>query len=110
MQREEEDEEVVWDRLQISVYGVECVRGEWCRDDPLVVGLVNVLVEHGMVQNSVDPVYAIIREEEEAVSFGKMLAFSCNFRKENRIRTMEWRRRDTANHTRPHSHIILSIP
>lgn len=34
MQREEENEDVVWERLQVSVQGVESVRceggGDWC--------------------------------------------------------------------------------
>lgn len=88
VQREEKDEEVVWDTLQISIYGVERMRGEWRWDDPLVVGLVNVLVEYGMVQSSVDPVYAVIGGQEEAKKVGKTLAFSLDCRR-NMIHTME---------------------
>lgn len=70
---------------------------------------MNVLVEYGMMQNSVDPIYAVIGGQEEAKKVRKTLAFSLDCRR-NIIHTMEWRRRDTANRTRRHSYTISSIP
>jgi hypothetical protein len=32
MEREDEDEEVIWDRLQIAIDGVESMRAERCRN------------------------------------------------------------------------------
>jgi hypothetical protein len=34
--------------------------------DPFVVGFVDVFVDDGDMQSSVDPVYAVISEEEKA--------------------------------------------
>ena len=51
--------------LSVAVGGMECVRGERSRHDPLVVWLVDVLVDTGMVQTAVDPVDGRVGEEEE---------------------------------------------
>lgn len=36
-----EDKDMVRNRLEVAVQEVESVGGVWCRDDPLVVGLIN---------------------------------------------------------------------
>ena len=65
VKREDEGEDVVWKRLGVSVKRVEGVRGERRWDKPLVVGLVNVLVQPRMVLESVDPVNGGIGKHEE---------------------------------------------
>lgn len=57
-QREEEWENVVWKTLSIAIERVESVRGKGSGHDPLVVWLVDVLVDAGMVKSTVDPVDA----------------------------------------------------
>lgn len=64
-QRENEGEDVIRKTLSVAVGGVERVRGERSRHDPLVVWLVDVLVDTGMVQTTVDPVDGRVGEEEE---------------------------------------------
>ena len=59
---------MIGDGLRIAVYWMEGVAGEWGRHDPLMVGLVNMLVQEWEVQPSVDPVDTIIREKEEPSS------------------------------------------
>lgn len=44
------------------------MRGEGCGDDPLVVRFVNVLVDEWQVQPSVDPVDAVVGEQQEPSS------------------------------------------
>jgi len=45
VQREEEDEQMIRHRLQVAIEGMECVGGEGCWNEPLVVWLVNILVD-----------------------------------------------------------------
>lgn len=65
LQREEEGEDVVRQRLSVAVERVESVRGEWRRHDPLVVRLVQLLVNHGVVQAAVNPVDEEVGEADE---------------------------------------------
>lgn len=64
-QREQEWEDVIWQTLGVSVKRVESVRGERRGHDPLVVGLVDVLVDARVVQAAVDPVDAEVGKDEE---------------------------------------------
>lgn len=65
LQREEEGEDVVWQGLRVSIKWVECVRRERGRHNPLVVRLVKCLVNHWVVQSTVDPVDEEIGESDE---------------------------------------------
>jgi hypothetical protein len=65
LQREDEGEQVVWDGLGEAVERVESVAGEGCGHDPLVVRLVQALVEELAVQGAVDPVDAEVGEGQE---------------------------------------------
>lgn len=51
--------------LSVAVGGVESVRGEGSRHDPLVMRLVDVLVDAGVVETAVNPVDSRVGEEEE---------------------------------------------
>lgn len=62
---EQEWEDVVRETLGVTVGRVEGVRGKRGGHDPLVVRLVDVLVHPGMMQATVDPVDAQVREEDE---------------------------------------------
>lgn len=65
MQREEKDVDMIGQALRVAVDGVEGVRGVRRWDDPLVVRLVNVLVQPRVVLDAVNPVDAKVGEEEE---------------------------------------------
>lgn len=65
VEREDEGEDVVRQRLSVAVERVEGVAGVRCRDEPLVVWLVDVLVESGVVLESVNPVNEEIGEHQE---------------------------------------------
>lgn len=65
LQRENEDEDVVWHTLSEAVERVEGVGGEWGGHDPLVVRLVQTLVDERVVKTSVDPVDAEVGKHEE---------------------------------------------
>ena len=65
LQREDEGEHVVGDALRKPVDGVESVAGVGRRHDPLVVRLVQVLVDGRVVKTAVDPVDAEIGEHDE---------------------------------------------
>lgn len=65
VQREQHGENVVRERLSPAVDGVESVRGVRGRHDPLVVRLVEVLVDERVVETSVDQVDAGIGEDDE---------------------------------------------
>lgn len=65
LQREDEGEDVVGHGLHPAVYRVECNRGVGSGHDPLVMRLVEGLVDERMMQTSVDEVDAEIRKEEE---------------------------------------------
>lgn len=65
LQGEDEGEEVVGDGLGEAVERVESVGGEGRGHDPLVVRLVQALVEELAVQGAVDPVDAEVGEGQE---------------------------------------------
>lgn len=65
LQREDEGEEVVGDGLGEAIERVEGVRGERCGHDPLVVRLVQALVEELAVKSAVDPVDTEVGESQE---------------------------------------------
>lgn len=65
LQREDEGEDVVRQRLSVAVERVESVRGERRGHDPLVVRLVQLLVNHGVVQAAVNPVDEEVGEADE---------------------------------------------
>ena len=56
---------MVGQRLCIAVQRVEGVRGKGCGHDPLVVRLMDVLVDARVVQTAVDPVDQRVGEGEE---------------------------------------------
>ena len=62
---EEIGEDMVGERLEITVDWVESVRGEGGRYDPFVMGFVDVFVDEWVVLPSVDPVNAVVGEEQE---------------------------------------------
>lgn len=62
---EHEWEKVVRHALAVSVERVESVRGVWCRHDPLVVRLVESLVDKRVVQATMDPVDAEVGKHQE---------------------------------------------
>ena len=62
---EEEDVDVVGQTLGEPVEGVEGVAGEGTRHLPLVVGLVDVLVDERVVEPPVDPVDHKVSEHDE---------------------------------------------
>mmetsp|Transcript_21602 Transcript_21602/g.53776 ORF Transcript_21602/g.53776 Transcript_21602/m.53776 type:complete len:216 (+) Transcript_21602:505-1152(+) len=63
--REDEDGDVVGKALDEPVEWVEGVRGKGAGDLPLVVRLVDVLVEHGQMKPAVEPVDEAVSEHEE---------------------------------------------
>ena len=65
LQREDEGEDVVGDALRPAVERVEGVRGEGAGHDPLVVRLVQGLVDQRVVEAAVNPVDAEIGEGDE---------------------------------------------
>ena len=65
LQREDEGEDVVRHTLGPAVKWVESVRGVGTGHDPLVVRLVQGLVDAGVVQTTVDPVDEEIGEADE---------------------------------------------
>jgi hypothetical protein len=65
LEREEEGEEVVGQRLGEAVDRVEGVRGEGGGHDPLVVRFVQAFVDCRVVEGAVDPVDAEVGEEDE---------------------------------------------
>lgn len=69
-QREQEGEDMVWQTLSITIKGVECVGGKRCGHNPLVVWLVDVLVDAWVVEAAVDPVDARVGEEQEEGKLG----------------------------------------
>lgn len=65
LQREHEGEDVVGEALREAVERVEGVAREGSGHDPLVVRLVEVLVDAREMQPAVDPVDAEVGEEDE---------------------------------------------
>ena len=56
---------MVGEALSVAIERVECVRGVGRRHDPLVVRLVEALVDERVMQSAVDPVNAEVGEHEE---------------------------------------------
>ena len=65
LQWKNEWEDVVWYTLRKTVHGVEGVASVRRGHNPFMVRLVQRLINHGMMQSSVDPVDAQIREKNE---------------------------------------------
>lgn len=65
LEREDEWEDVVWDRLRKAVKWVESVRRKRCRHNPLVVWLMQLLVNGWVVKTAVDPIDEEVGEDEE---------------------------------------------
>lgn len=65
VQRKQEDKDVVGRALGKPVKPVESMAGERRGDEPFVVWLVQVAVEEGQMQPSVDPVDAAINKHQE---------------------------------------------
>lgn len=65
VQREQKDKDVVRQRLRIPVHRVERVRRKRCGHQPLVVRLVDVLVQSRVVLEPVHPVDAKVGKEQE---------------------------------------------
>lgn len=65
LQREDEGEDVIRDGLGEAVDGVEGMAGVGRRHDPLVVRLVQALVDGGVVEAAVNPVDEEVGEDEE---------------------------------------------
>jgi len=64
LEGEDEGEEVVRDGLGITIHWVEGMRCEGRGDDPLVVRFMDILIEEGKVEPTMDPVNTIISEEQ----------------------------------------------
>ena len=95
---EEVGEDVVRERLEVTVDWVESVCGEGGGNDPLVVWLVDVLVDERVVFQSVNPVNAVIGEEEEPKSQIMIQERSEETRRSPRnLRTLESRGRTKPN-------------
>jgi len=65
VQWEDEWENVVWHALRVSVKGVESVGREWSWHDPLVVWLVEVLVDKRVVKSAVNEVDEEVGKKQE---------------------------------------------
>ncbi|EER40561.1 predicted protein [Histoplasma capsulatum H143] len=65
LQGEEEGEIVVGDTLSVAVDGVEGVGGVRAWHNPFVVGLMQVLIDEGVVKAAVDPVDEEVGEDDE---------------------------------------------
>lgn len=65
LKREQEREDVVRNRLGVTIERVESVGCEWSRHDPLVVRLVQGFVNERVVQSTVNPVDAEIGKGNE---------------------------------------------
>lgn len=65
VKREDEGEDVVRQRLEVAIKRVESVTCVRRGDEPLVVRLVDVLVDSGVMLNPVDPVDEEVGEDKE---------------------------------------------
>ena len=70
---ENEWENVVWHTLRVAVKRVECVGCEWSWHNPLVVWLVEVLVDQRVVKSTVDKVDEEVGEEQEQRDLQKVV-------------------------------------
>lgn len=64
LEGEDEDEEVIWDRLGISINWVEGMGSERCRNYPLVVWFVEYSIEEREMEPSMDPVNTIVGKKQ----------------------------------------------
>lgn len=62
---EDKRKHVIRKALSETIHGMESVGGKWSWHDPSVVRLMQALVKHWVVQVSVDPVDAVVREADE---------------------------------------------
>lgn len=62
---EDEWEDVVWDTLRKSIKRVESVGRKWCRHNPLMMWLMQRLIDKWVVQTAVNEVDEEVGEEEE---------------------------------------------
>lgn len=65
LKREDEWEDVVWDRLGESIKRVESVGRKWSRHNPLMMWLMQRLVNQWVVQTAVNEVDEEVGEEQE---------------------------------------------
>lgn len=65
LQGEQEGENVVGDTLSVAVDGVEGMGGVRAWHNPFVVGLMQVLIDEGVVKAAVDPVDEEVGEDYE---------------------------------------------
>ena len=94
LEGEDEWEDVVWDGLSEAVEWVESMRRKWSRHNPLMMWLMERLIDQWVVQAAVNEVDEKVGEEEEegelkplvpcswtlgggVVEFGITLKFSC---------------------------------
>ena len=68
-----EREDVIWYTLRKAIHGVEGVASIRGWHDPLMMRFVQRPVNHGMMQSSVDPVDAQIRETNEQWKLEKVV-------------------------------------
>lgn len=73
LQREKEGKDMIRQTLCEAIHGVEGVARKWRRHDPLVVGFVQRLIYHRMVQAPVDPVYEEIGEADKEGELQKVV-------------------------------------
>jgi len=64
LEGEDEDKEVVWNGLGVTVDWVEGMRSIRCRNDPLVMRFVEHLIEKRKMEPSMDPVNSVIGKEQ----------------------------------------------
>ena len=95
-------------RMVLGLYKVSVTERDTRRGltDPFVVWLVQGLVEHGVVEYAMDPVYAVVGEGEEAVRWVMWVENKA----ERERHTTVLKRRNTASHIRPHAHTGGSSP
>lgn len=65
LQREDEGKHMIRHTLGPTVEGVEGVRGEWTRHNPLVMRLMKGLVDTWVVEATVNPINKEVGEEDE---------------------------------------------
>ena len=74
------------------------------------MGLVDRLVEHWMVQNSVHPVNTIVREQQEAIVGSWMCICFSHAATQQCELTMVLTPEDKSSHNHPHLHTTSSTP
>ena len=78
---EEVGKNVIGEGLEVTVDWMESVCGEGSGDNPLMVWLVNILVDAWVVFQSVNPVNAVIGKDEEPKSIIRVQKRSEQFEK-----------------------------